>query len=123
MACTSPNRTVFENRFPEFTSEILDAHYTSNANIFCCYFSKSYGADTCSDEAILLIIAHLITIDQKATNSSGTIKDVASKSVEGVSISYNVSSTNSSSDLFFNSTTYGQRFLQLTRFNHGGVFV
>lgn len=123
MACTPPDRADFEARFPEFTTAVLDAHYTNNANIYCCYYNKPYDVDSCDDEAILLIIAHLIIIDKKASTSSGTVKDVASKSVEGVSTSYVVNSTNSSTDLFFNSTTYGQRFLQLTRFNHGAVFV
>ncbi len=128
MACIAPDRTAFETRFPvatypQFDTATLDAFFASNAAIFCCYYNKPFGTDTCTDESIFLVIAHLITLDQKSTTNTSSVKDVASKSVEGVSITYATTGNTSESDAFFNSTVYGQKFLQINRFNHGGVFV
>lgn len=128
MALTPPTRIQFEARFPEanypqFDTATLDAFYVPSSVIYSCYFNKPFDVDACDDESIFLIIAHLITLEQKSTTSSGSIKDVASKSVEGVSISYVGTGSTSETELFFNSTTFGQRFLQINRFNHGGMFV
>ena len=122
MAITPVPRADFEARFPEFTSPTLDVYYLPNQNIYDCYFNKAYiVANTCDAESILLVIAHLITIDSKTSTSS--LKDKASQGVDGVSVSYFGATDKSESNLFFDSTKYGQRFLQINRHNHGGFFV
>ena len=128
MACIAPDRSEFETRFPvatypQFNTATLDAFFAASAATFCCVYDKPFGSDTCTDESIFLVIAHLITLAEKSTTSTAATKDVASKSVEGVSITYVATGSTSESDLFFNSTTFGQSFLQINRFNHGGVFV
>jgi len=113
----------FKTRFPEIPEATVDKYFPLNENTYQCYFNALYVgvAGNCNDEAILLLMAHLITIDSKTGTSSK--KDAVSKSVDGVSISYAVPTSTNQNDIFFMSTSYGQRYLQIRAFNFGGVFV
>lgn len=95
-------------RFPEFNLGsderiqlfIDDATQTVNPDCFN------------SDLMISYLTAHLLTIANiTASGQNSNISPVASESVEGVSTSYSVSGSNSNSDIFYNSTAYGQRYL------------
>ena len=117
------DRATFESRFPEFSAEVLDKYFDNALNEYQCYYSQSCLDDSCSDLAACMVVAHLIVIDN--TTSASPLKDVASRAVDGVSISYIQSTKANPSDtnLFFSTTKYGKRFLQLTSgCGYGAVF-
>ena len=113
----------FKTRFPEILETTVDKYFPLNENTYKCYFNAAYTGTVgnCDDEAILLLMAHLITIDSKSGSSSK--KDAVSKSVDGVSVSYATPAVTNQNDIFFMSTKYGQRYLQIRAFSFGGVFV
>jgi hypothetical protein len=86
-----------------------------------CYYCFEYGANDCTDEAILNLIAHLWTVEN--ASSTAPIKGVASKSWQSESVTYATSSDDSDMRTFFNTSIYGQRFLRLIHSNQGGFFV
>lgn len=97
-------------RFPEFDSVIDgriqlfidDATATVNPN--------------CSNADLMIayLTAHLLFISDKTdSGSGGNISPVISESVGDVSRSFGVSANNSNSDAYYNSTSYGQRYLDL----------
>lgn len=111
----------FKARFPDIPTETVDKYLPLNEDITVCYYDAEYGSSTCTDEIILQLLAHLITIDSKTGSSS--LHDVSSKAVDGVSISFTAANLSTRTDDFFNSTKYGQRYLQLIRFDFGARFV
>lgn len=113
----------FKARFPEIPTARVDTYFPLNENTYRCYFNALYTGVTgnCNDEAILLLMAHLITIDSQKGSSAK--KDVTSKSADGVSVSFATPATINSNDIFFMSTSYGQRYMQIRAFNFGGHFV
>lgn len=113
----------FKARFPEILEATVDTYFPLNENTYQCYFNAEYTGTSgnCDDEAILLLMAHLITIDSASGSSSK--KDAISKSVDGVSVSYTAPAVTNQNDIFFMSTKYGQRYLQIRAFSFGGVFV
>ena len=109
MACTP---TEFKLRFPEFDS-ILDARIqlfiddaTATVNTNCPN----------SNLMICYLTAHLLvgSIGTDAGNVT-PIKEIASESVGDVSRSFGGASSTSSNDNFYNSTAYGQRYLDLRK--------
>ncbi len=100
----------FKARFPEFTDAVVDQYLPILENVWTCYFNKPYTG--CNQEAILNLIAHLLTLEVRT--SAAPAQTVASKSVGSVSTSY-ATSGQSGGALFdtFSSTKYGQRFLYL----------
>lgn len=112
----------FKVRFPDIPTATVDKYFPINENIYQCYFSCEYiGDGNCNDEAIMQLMAHLITLDSKKSSSS--IKDTSSKAVDGVSVSYNTVPVTNQNDAFFMSTKYGQSYLQLRSHIGGAVFV
>jgi len=112
----------FKAKFPEFDTSKVDDYFATSEDDYQCYFGAIYQEDNgCNDLAILMLQAHLFTINNKSGTSS--VKDAVSKSVDGVSVSFATPASTNSNDLFFSSTKYGQRYLQLRAFNFGGVFV
>ncbi len=112
----------FKTKFPEFDATIVDTYFASSEDDYQCYFGAVYqGTGDCNDQAILMLQAHLFVINDKTGTSS--LKDTVSKSVDGVSVSFATPATTSQNDMFFMSTKYGQRYMQLRAFNFGGVFV
>jgi hypothetical protein len=112
----------FKARFPEIATATVDIYFPINENTYQCYFNAAYAGDgNCNDEAILLLMAHLVTIDSSKGSSSK--KDATAKSVDGVSVSFATPAAANQNDMFFMSTKYGQRYLQIRAFSFGGVFV
>lgn len=110
----------FKAKFPEFDESAVDAQWSSLDEEWSCYFNWKYGDESCKDQAILYLIAHIFA----ANNKEGTSKSTASKAVGSVSVSYNASGFTQSFDIWLNTTKYGQRFLMLTqRLAQGGFFV
>ena len=104
--------TTFKIRFPEYDS-IDDVRIQLFLDDSALQISESkFG--TSYDLAISYLTAHYLTLSIKTdTGSSGSIGQVASKSVEGVSVSYNNATADSQSDSYYSSTSYGQRYLDI----------
>lgn len=118
------DRAAFDARFPDFNSAISDKYFDIALNEYECYYSNSCPNDGCNDAAVLQAIAHLITMDSKT--SSSAIKDKTSQSADGVAVAFqgNYGDNPSDNQLFWGSTKYGQRFLQLTKgCGYGAFFV
>lgn len=113
----------FKARFPQFDSAEVDLYFPALESSYQCYYNVEYVAGNCDAEAILNLLAHLFTLEKSSQEgNSSAQKSVASQSVGNVSVSFN-SGTFSKSSEFFNSSIYGQKFLMLTRKNHGAFFV
>ena len=104
--------STFKTRFPEFESQDNDRVQLflddSATQISETKFGTSY------DLAISYITAHYLSLATKTANgSSGSVGAVASKSVEGVSVSYNQATANNQNESYYASTSYGQRYLEI----------
>lgn len=107
-------QTDFEARFPTipWVEEVASTwiYYT------CLQYSDS------TKEAILNLIAHLLTLASLPGSSSS--RNVASKSVGSVSVSYEASAAQSSNlASWYNTTRYGQVYWLLTGRRVGARFV
>lgn len=111
----------FKARFPEFDETTVDTYIPLISPSFPCFYGAIYGVGGCNDQVLLLLGAHLLTLEMRA--GSGALKDVASRGVDGVSVSYTNWANYNSNDAFFNTTKYGQRYLQITKRNNGAIFV
>lgn len=110
-------QTDFEERFPLIPWQTwVESVWPTYA---CCmqYNDKN-------KEAILNLIAHLLTLAGKPGGGSNTARNVSSKSVGSVSVSYEATA-GSASELasWYNSTGYGQVFWMLTGRRVGARFV
>lgn len=113
----------FKARFPEFNASVVDERVPIFENVWPSYFTGDYAVVT-DREAILNLVAHLITMDQSAGSGGATAAgNIASKSVGNVSVSYNTASDQSSLRDFFGGTKYGMNFLLVTMYRRGAVFV
>lgn len=106
-------QTDFEARFPTIT------WVEAVASTWTAYTCLAYGDST--KEAILNLIAHLLTLD--ALPGTGSARTAESKSVGSVSVSYGTSTTQSQWASFFNTTRYGQTYWLLTGRQVGARFV
>jgi hypothetical protein len=110
----------FKARFPEFATATVDTYLPILEPVWPCYYGKEYTA--CNQEAVLNLVAHLLTLE--TTAGSASAQTIASKSVGSVSVSYAAGVTATTElQAFFKSSKYGQRFLLLTSRNYGGVAV
>ena len=100
----------------------IEANWATLDLVWECYYGVQYGSNSCDDEAIFQLIAHL-WIAEKQTNNTSPLREVQSKSVGSVSGTYTTTSENSPFFAFFNTSIYGQRFLQLTQKNRGVFYV
>lgn len=105
-------------KFPELTDDI-NTYYDLLVDTYPCLYGATYGDSDCDDQAILYLMAHLISL--QSTGKSGNF--ATSKSDEGVSISYATPTTMTEQYLFYSSTKYGVMFLRLTSKNSGAYFV
>lgn len=109
----------FAERFPEFSQAVVDQYIPILEDVWPCYYGRAY--EGCNKEIILNLIAHLVTMETSAGSSAS--RNVASKSVGSVSVSYEANRSNSELVDFFGATKYGQRFMLLTRRFIGPKFV
>ena len=89
----------FKARFVEFKSTDIDAIFSVLESSFAFYYGGSYEE---SPEIILQLLAHLFVNE---TMMNKTMGGVVEEDTE---------------DAFFQTTKYGQRFLQLIQHDHGG---
>ena len=107
----------FSERFPEFSQNDVDTYLPILADVWPAYFAKPYEGNK---EIVLNLIAHLLVTEKQP--GTGPIQGVASKSAGSVSASYHARQSGRMED-FFHGTKYGQRYLHLTRFKGGAVWV
>lgn len=108
----------FKTRFPEIAGSVVDQYLPILEPVWPCYYGRPY--EGCNKEAILNLIAHLMTMETNP--SSASARETASKSVGSVSVSYVASRSTSELADFFGFTKYGQRFLLLTSKFRGPKF-
>jgi len=110
----------FKDLFEEFDNQAIDKAWSSLVALWPCFFGGSYGAgNSCDDQAILYLIAHLFKVDQKNSPSLAT----TSRSVGSVSTTTLIDPNLSYSKSFLSSTKYGQKYLLITQHRHGACFV
>jgi hypothetical protein len=115
----------FKTKFPMIPDATVDTYFPMFKTNYKCYYGAEYGNNICDDEAILYLIAHLITTTQQSVLIGSTPNfAVANESVDGVSTSYFMgNATVSLNESFFLSTIFGQMYLQLISKNVGACFV
>lgn len=105
------NIAVFKTRFPEFSSidDTIIQMLLDEAYIFIK--DNQY-----QDTLILYFTAHNLVVQQsQASGNNSSITTVASESVGSVSTSYATPQSDNSSIAFYNSTSYGQKYLEYKR--------
>jgi len=110
--------TDFQAKFPEFVNDFD----TNLFNDILTYYQFLYGAEyketatsnNRDNVIILYLIAHLY-YSETTGNKSDTKRDVASKSVGSVSLSYLAKDDNTPQSEFLITSKYGQYFLMLTQ--------
>lgn len=109
------NITDFRTRFPEFDDPIAtDERVQLFLDDSELMIPTSWG--NVRDIGIYYLTAHELAISIKTSSgSTDGIAQVASKSVEGVSVSYNNKATENSTEDYYASTSYGKRYLDLAR--------
>lgn len=108
-------------RFPGLNTTSVDTYLPLYENNYNCYYNAIYGANTCDDEIILNMLAHLIQVNENQSDGEA-IKQVGSESVGSVSASY-VAVPLDNNDKFWTSTVYGQTYRMLLIKNMGAYFV
>ncbi len=112
----------FKARYPQFDTAQVDAAWPSIDPAYLCYYGVEYGqGTTCDNEVILVLCAHLFTIQSSGNNSPRLV--ATSKAVGNVSTNYSTGDVGEYRS-FFMSSKYGQQFLQMTnRQAQGAIFV
>lgn len=111
----------FKARFPSFDTAVVDSLFPIIEPTTACYYGGDYDGNTCDKEIMLQLWAHLITIENR--DSDVSVRNVASKGVGSVNVSYEASQTEAGRMGFFNTTKYGQQFLFLVSSTQGARFV
>ena len=111
-------------KFPMIPADTIDTYFPIYESGYKCFYGADYGVNSCDNEAILYLLAHLITVaSQTALTGATPSFAVSSESVDGVSTSYAVPTNMNQSDTFFLSTIYGQMFKMIISNNGGAIFV
>lgn len=103
---------IFKTKFPEFAS-IDDSAIQLVIDEAELILSESYWGNK-YDLGLLYYCAHMLLISQAAENGNpGAFSPVSGRSVDGVSVSYSVGggSPGENGAGFFDSTSYGQKYL------------
>lgn len=108
----------------DFTQQEVDDKWAMLDPDWQCYFGANPDtleepSRACEKTAALYVMAHLLVIELQ--DSTASKRSMASKSVDGVSTSYVADSRQDIGHDFFNTTKYGQKFLQITAYNFGAV--
>ena len=102
----------FKLRFPEFDT-ILDARIQLFIDDAVIVLNESFW-DTKYDLGLSYLTAHYLALSIKSdAGSNAPNAPVANKSVDGVSIGYTNPTFDTSSEAYYGSTGYGQRYLVL----------
>ena len=105
---------LFKTRFPEFTS-ISDARVQLFIDDAVVILNETNWSEK-YDLGLYYLTAHYLVLGEKSSaGNSGSNGQIASKAVDGTSVSYNNPTLNGSDDSYFSSTSYGQRYLELRK--------
>lgn len=110
-----PTTAEFRARFPEYASDpptdATIAIYIADANLFVD--ETAWGAKY--NLGVMYCAAHLLALAlESAGGSAGGVSGaVASRTVDGTSISYTNAQPKDQSEAWYNSTIYGQRYLNM----------
>lgn len=109
----------FEARFATAVPPIVwvEAIASTWTSYTCMVYSDS------TKEAILNLIAHLLTLASRPGGGASTSRNVASKAVGSVSVSYEGLASSSNLGAWYNTTGYGQIYWMLTGRRVGARFV
>lgn len=104
----------FKIRFPEFAAEDdarIELFIADSVTIINeVYWGTKY------DLGLYYLTAHYLTLANKtATGAAGSTGTIASRAVDGVSISYVNTISDNENDAYYASTSYGQRYLALRK--------
>jgi len=104
----------FKIRFPEFDSQD-DARVQSFIDDSVLILNEAFwGAKY--DLGLNYLTAHyLVLSDKSSAGNAGSNGQVASRAVDGTSVSYNTAPLGSQADAYYASTSYGQRYLTLRK--------
>ena len=109
--CTPTN---FKSRFPEFNAITDDRIQIFIDDALLVIKEATWG--TTYSLGVCYLTAHYLALSEASSNgNSGSVGNVASQAVDGVSISFNNPSMSSASMAYYNSSQYGQRFYSLIR--------
>jgi len=112
-----------KSKFKDLDPRVIDRYLPMYENSYKCYYGANYGRNSCDDEIVLHLLAHLIFTADKQFDGTA-VRQTASESVGSVSVSYATPTAPSTNeDMFFNSTIYGQTYLMLKSKNIGCYFV
>ena len=106
--------TSFKVRFPEFAA-VLDARIEIFIDDAVLILNEVYWG-TKYDLGLNYLTANYLTLGEKSSGgSTGSNNEIASRGVDGTSVSYNNVTLDSLSDSYYTSTSYGQRYLALMK--------
>jgi hypothetical protein len=108
----------FKAKFPEIDTAAVDQYFPALEQTYHCYYGGNVDVP-CEKEAVLWLIAHLITLDSQGATTSAPTRNTSSRSVGSVSVSYETDTSGRRDAGWYNTTRYGQRFLMLTQ--HAGI--
>lgn len=112
----------FRAAFPAFANTTRYA--TPMVTLWLNYVNKTLDAGRWGDlldMGTMLALAHFLTVEMKAAStaqnggSPGGVGLLTSKSADGVSASYDVSSVTEEGAGFWNATSYGTRYYRMAR--------
>ena len=106
--------TAFKARFPEFSSidDIRIQIFIDDALLVVN--ETTWG--TLYSIAVYYLSAHYLALSEDSLNgNSGSVGNVSSQGVDGTSISFNTYSPDNSSQTYWLSTQYGQRFYSMIK--------
>lgn len=100
----------FRILYPVF-NDVADDVITTLAELGECYLSQCN--DICSDQAWMLVVAHMLTLRARENDGESQSGAITSASILGVSVSFAAPPAGTADDHWFNLTPYGQQFLAL----------
>jgi len=106
----------FATRFPAFNAQTRDTFLPVVCEIYKNYYCFEYTDDT--KEAILQLLAHLITVESSTSTQPGLIK--TGQSAGSVSVSFAEGQVSKLAQ-FYNTSKYGQQFWQIISQSGGGA--
>lgn len=117
MALIDDFKAKFAN---DFTEQQIDDNWANLDPDYLCFYNANLDI-ACEKLAALYVIAHLLY--SMLQDSQASFRLEQSKSVHDVSVSYAAPTNISDLYAFYNTTRYGQFFLQITGKNIGAIFV
>lgn len=105
------NVQEFKRRYPQF-SKVSAGHIEATAVLAEAYLPS--GCKKYHEAMLMLLVAHMLTLDEQAKDGTLTTGQVTSASVGGVSVGFSVAQGNKNNQWFM-LTPYGLQFLSLKK--------